>query len=237
MGRGILKACSSSFVNAMALKKILRKIVGDAPSGPDSPASAGASASSHAGQPSTAATPDAYDLRNSADGSNAPDVDSHSIVRVEEVNNARFFVNDLFRRLYNGEDAPDFPRHFVAFYTARQPDFVVLGYIHYTAFEDSWLGGGMVIDNRAYRRLPPHHRAAIKRAGGVSEIMLRYTFDLLSDAPAIWGYVGDKRAATVDARAGGEHTDAKNVMVVWNKDLSDEEKAARLARVVAHGPF
>jgi hypothetical protein len=167
----------------------------------------------------------------------AADVDSHSIVRVEEVNNARFFINDLFQRLYNGEDAPDFPRHFVAFYTAQPPDFVVLGYIHYTAFEDSWLGGGMVVDNRAYRRLPPHHRAAIKRAGGVSEIMLRYTFDLLSDAPAIWGYVGDKRAATVDARAGGEHTGAKNVMVVWNKDLSDEEKAARLARVVAHGPF
>jgi hypothetical protein len=220
----------------MALQKFLRKIVGGAPSGPDSAASAVASASGNSGTPSPAAL-DAYDLRTSADGSNAPDVDSHSIVRVEEVDDARFFVNDLFRRLYNGDDAPDFPRHFVAFYTARPPDFVVLGYIHYTAFEDSWLGGGMVVDNRAYRRLPPHHRAAIKRAGGVSEIMLRYTFDLLSDAPAIWGYVGDKRAATVDARAGGEHTDAKNVMVVWNKDLSDEEKAARLARVVAYGPF
>ena len=221
----------------MALQKFLRKLVGDTPAAQGAPASAGASLAGSPGAASPAAVPDACDLRAGSDGSAAPDVDSHSIVRVEEVKDARFFVNDLFRRLCNGDDAPDFPRHFVAFYTARPPDFVVLGYIHYTAFEDSWLGGGMVIDNRAYRRLPPHHRAAIKRAGGISEIMLRYTFDLLSDAPAIWGYVGDKRAATVDARAGAEHAGAHNVMVVWNRDLPEADKAARLARVVALGPF
>lgn len=162
--------------------------------------------------------------------------DWHSFLRVEEVSDARFFVNDLFRRSY-GEDAPDFPRHFVAFYTASQPDFIVLGYLHYTRFEDSWLGGGMVSDYRAYRRLPLEHRAAIRRAGGISEIILRHTLDLLSDAPAIWGYVGDKRALAVDERAGGEHTSAENVMVMWNRDLPEEEKAARLARVVAYGPF
>jgi hypothetical protein len=95
----------------------------------------------------------------------------------------------------------------------------------------------MVMDDRAYRRVPSHHRAAIKAAGGVAEIMLRATFAKLRDAPAIWGYVGDKLAEVVDLRAGFVHTTAKHIMVVWNRDLSDDEKAERLARVVAAGPF
>jgi len=163
-------------------------------------------------------------------------VDVGAIVRIEEVDDARFFINALFRRRF-GSDAPDYPRHFVAFYAASPSDFATLGYVHYSPFEDSWLCGGMVMDDRAYRRIPPIHRAAIKAAGGVAEIMLRDTFARLRAAPAIWGYVGDKLAEAVDLRAGAVHTGAEHVMVVWNRELPAEEKAVRLARVVAVGPF
>jgi hypothetical protein len=165
-----------------------------------------------------------------------PPPDVESIVRVEEVDDARFFINDLFRRRF-GSDAPDYPSHFVAFHAAGGAQYGALGYVHYSRFEDSWLCGGMVMDDRAYRRVPAHHRAAIKAAGGVAEIMLRTTFARLRDAPAIWGYVGDKLAEVVDLRAGFVHTTAPHVMVVWNRPLSDAEKAERLAKVVALGPF
>ncbi len=71
----------------------------------------------------------------------------------------------------------------------------------------------------------------------MAEIMLCATFALLRDAPAIWGYVGDKQAEVVDLRAGFRHTGAQHLMVVWNQDLPEEEKAARLKRVVDLGPF
>lgn len=93
------------------------------------------------------------------------------------------------------------------------------------------------MDDRAYRRLPAAHRAAIKSAGGIAEIMLRETFARLRDAPAIWGYVGDKLAEVVDLRGGFVHTGVKHVMVVWNRDMDADEKASRLAKVVALGPF
>jgi hypothetical protein len=162
--------------------------------------------------------------------------DLRAIVCVEEVRDARFFVNGLFRRRF-GSDAPDYPRHFVAFHADAPMRFTPLGYIHYSPFEDSWLCGGMVMDDRAYRRLPAHHRAAIRAAGGVAEIMLRDTFARLRDAPAIWGYVGDKLAEAVDRRVGFIDTGARHVMVVWNRELPDADKAERLAKVVALGPF
>jgi hypothetical protein len=159
-----------------------------------------------------------------------------SIVRVQEVDNARYFVNALFRRRFRA-DAPEGPRHFIAFHRATPFEFAALGYVHYLAFEDSWLCGGMVMDERAYRRLPSAQRATIRQAGGVAEIMLRATFAQLRAAPAIWGYVGDRQAEAVDLRAGFEHTGVKHVMVCWNRPLPAAEKSARLARVAALGPF
>ncbi|HVE50310.1 MAG TPA: hypothetical protein VNG69_11915 [Casimicrobiaceae bacterium] len=158
------------------------------------------------------------------------------IIRVEEVSDAEFYAGDLFRRRFRG-NPPDFPKHYVAFYRQGRTQYLPVGYIHYSAFEDTWLCGGMVIDDRLYRRIPDPHRKLIKDAGGIAEIMLRTTFARLADAPAIWGYVGDKQAEEVDVRAGFRHTHHEHVMVVWNRELPDDEKAARLARVIALGPF
>jgi hypothetical protein len=158
------------------------------------------------------------------------------IIRVEEVADAEFFIGDLFRRRFHG-DPPNYPRSFVAFYQPIRSHLEAVGFVHYLAFEDSYLCGGLVIDERRYRKMPTEHRKVIKAAGGIAEKMLRVTFARLADAPAIWGYVGDALAEKVDLRAGFRHTTHQHIMVCWNKDLSAEEKEQRLAKVVALGPF
>lgn len=158
------------------------------------------------------------------------------IVRVEETRDAEFYAGDLFRRRFRS-DPPDFPRHYVAFYRHGRTSYLPLGYVHHSAFEDSYLCGGMVIDDRLYRRISAPHRRLIKEAGGIAQFMLTETFALLAHAPAIWGYVGDKQAREVDLRAGFQPTDHPYLMVVWNHDIPEEQKAARMARVLALGPF
>jgi len=143
------------------------------------------------------------------------------VLRIEEVANAEFYVGDLFRRRFRG-DPPDYPKHFVAFYKPDRSMLQAVGYVHYTSFEDSWLCGGLVIDDRLYRRMPAAHRNLIREAGGIAEKLLRDTFAL---------------AEKVDLRAGFRHTTDRYVMVCWNKTLPDDEKQQRLARVVALGPF
>jgi hypothetical protein len=158
------------------------------------------------------------------------------IIRVEEVTDAEFYVGDLFRRRFGG-DPPNYPRSFIAFYRPQRGRLEAVGFVHYLAFEDSYLCGGLVIDERRYRQMPPDHRKVIKAAGGIAEKLLRATFAKLADSPAIWGYVGDALAEKVDLRVGFRHTEDRHIMVCWNKDLPPEEKARRLARVAALGPF
>lgn len=166
----------------------------------------------------------------------APASSIDEIVRIEEVVNAEFFVSDLFCRRFRS-DPPNYPRHYVAFYRPGRTQFVPVGYIHYTSFEDSYLCGGMVIDDRLYRRIYGPHRLLIRRAGGIAEKMLQDTFLRLRDAPAIWAYVGDKQSDKVCMRAGFRHTHHPHVMVVWNKPFSEAERQTRLERVIAIGPF
>jgi hypothetical protein len=158
------------------------------------------------------------------------------ILRVEEVTDPEFYIGDLFRRRFGG-DPPNYPRHFVAFYRPTRDAYQAVGYVHYSPFEDTFLCGGLVIDDRLYRKMPSEHRRCVKEAGGIAELMLRDTFARLADAPAIWGYVGNKQAEAVDLRAGFVHTHHKYVMVVWNRALPEDEKAQRLDRVIAIGPF
>jgi hypothetical protein len=41
----------------------------------------------------------------------------------------------------------------------------------------------------------------------------------------------------VDLRVGFVHTGHPHLMVVWNQQLPDDEKRARLERVIELGPF
>lgn len=158
------------------------------------------------------------------------------LICVEEVSNARFFVNGMFQRRF-GQDAPDYPRHFVAFYKTESTTMLPVAYVHYSRFDDSWLCGGLMMDNRAHRRISREDLRVIKKAGGVAELVMAWSFPQLRDAPAIWGYVGDKQSDVVTQRVGFVHTAIPCIMVVWNRALSEIEKQERLDRVVALGPF
>lgn len=144
-------------------------------------------------------------------------------------------VGPLFRRAF-GDELPDFPRHFVLRYLGGGPP-VPLGYYHVTPWEGCYLAGGMVFDERVYRRLSPEHRARIRASGGAMEFLTRRTHAMLTDAIAVFGHVGDPRAERVDLRAGYVHTPHSHVMVCWQRSLPPAEREALVARVAALGPF
>jgi hypothetical protein len=158
------------------------------------------------------------------------------IIRVERVKNAEFYVGDLFRRRFGG-DPPDYPIHFVAFYRFAPSRLQAIGYVHYMVFEDSYLCGGLVIDERLYRRMESRHRRVVKASGGIAEILLRAAMVELADAAAIWGYVGDLLSEKVNVRVGLRRTAHRYLMVHWSKPLAQEDEDQRLARVAALGPF
>ena len=155
------------------------------------------------------------------------------MLRVDCVPDAAPVIGELFRRHFRA-DPPDFPIHYVSFYRASDAP---IGYVHYTPFDDGYLCGGLVIDSRLYREIPEAHRNAIREAGGVAEHLMATTFPRLPNATAIWGYVGDVKAERVDLRVGFRHTEHPYVMVCWMRELAPDEKARRLERVIALGPF
>jgi hypothetical protein len=184
---------------------------------------------------SATGSPSSTSERSSPENAVAPATISE-VLKIEEVSDAAFFIGDLFRRRFRCE-APTFPRHYVAFYRESSARYVPVGYVHYTQFEDSYLCGGLVIDERLYRHIPLQDRRVIRQAGGIAEVMLRDTLARLREAVAIWGYVGDKQAEAVDVRAGFRRTTHSYLMVVWNRDVPEDERDARLVRISALGPF
>jgi hypothetical protein len=160
----------------------------------------------------------------------------HDVLRIEEVAQAGQYIGELFKRKFACAP-PDYPLHYVAFCRNSWGQELPLGYVHYLAFDDSYLCGGLVIDERRYREVSPANRKLIRAAGGIAFALLRETFARLRDAPAIWGYVGDKQSEKVCLRAGFRRTVHPYVMVYWAQEIRETEKAERLARVIAHGPF
>ena len=114
-----------------------------------------------------------------------------------------------------------------------------IGYVHQTPWENCYLCGGLVIDDRCYRLIPAAHRRIIREAGGIAEYLQRESFAAVCDenTVAIWGLVGDKLAEQVDLRVGFVHTGAPYLMVVWLKSLPEEEKAGWIQKAAALGLF
>ncbi|NLD15350.1 MAG: hypothetical protein GX665_09735 [Gammaproteobacteria bacterium] len=160
------------------------------------------------------------------------------IFSVVEVSNAEFFVGALFRRRFGCDSFPETPRHFVAFFRQRDGSQLALGYVHFEMWQQQALCGGLVIDERAWRHLPTAERALLRQQGGVAELMLRASFDMLpQNLMAIWGYVGDKQAEKVDLRVGFRHTGADKIMVIWRNDPGEQEKQRWLQKIIDLGPF
>ena len=169
----------------------------------------------------------------------APATRVSDILAISEVDEAEFFVGDLFRRRFATPRVPDYPRHFVAFYrNGAGAPLVPLGYVHFTPWEGCQLGGGMVYDDRRWRSLPAPHRQLIRDAGGVAECLLRGALDrVLPGSVAAWGRVGDHLAEKVDRRVGFIPTGRPHLMVIWGRELTDAEKDEWISRVDALGDF
>lgn len=157
---------------------------------------------------------------------------------VTELSHAEAFVGDLFRRRFNTDSFPSTPRHFVAFAKLPDQSWLPVGYVHYTEWNDSALCGGLVIDNRLYRKLPLPMRDCLQRNGGIAHLLLQESFAMLDDNTiAIWGYVGDTQSEKVCLRVGFIKTDIKHLLVVWRKQLSQNEQQALIQRVDEITPF
>lgn len=161
-----------------------------------------------------------------------------AFLQVTEVDNVELFVTALFQRKFHSLP-PDFQRHFVAFYKPdpQSNEVIPIGYVHQTPYLDCHLCGGLVIDDRIYRTMPPAQRQVIRKTGGIAELLLRYSFSKLADTKAIWGYVGDAKAEKVDLRVGFVHSAVKPIMVCWKQHLTQEEKDQLLEQIAAIGPF
>jgi len=165
-------------------------------------------------------------------------INASNFLRVTEVDHADLFISELFQRKFHSHP-PDFQRHFVAFYKPESDSAQVIpaGYVHQTPYLGCYLCGGLVIDDRVYRNMTREQRQLIREAGGIAELLLRYSFSKLDNTKAIWGYVGDKKAEKVDLRVGFVHTDVKPIMVCWKQALSEQEKHQLLEQIIAVGPF
>ncbi len=146
-------------------------------------------------------------------------------------------IGDLFRRVFNNPP-PDYPVHFVAFLTRPGGDPVPVGYCHFTALEDCYLGGGMCFDERVFRRLSAAERADVRRLGGVARFTLGTALERLRDKAAVFGYVGDKRAERIDLSLGFEPTGHPKLLVHWQRPSLPPDVKRRLIEIAhAAGPF
>ncbi len=143
-------------------------------------------------------------------------------------------IGDLFERSFNSSP-PTFPIHFICSLIHHEAS-VVLGYVHHTRESRYYLGGGMCVDSRAYRRLEAPMRQAIQDLGGIAHWMLDRSCNFLNDREAVFGYVGDRRALNVDLRTNFQTTRHPRLIVRWLGDIPPDADAL-IDEVHALGPF
>jgi hypothetical protein len=160
---------------------------------------------------------------------------AETLLHVEEAASATFLAGELFARKFHGPP-PDFPVHYVCFYRSRPTEICVAGYVHCSAFEASYLYGGLVIDERLYRRMPEAHRIAMRTCGGIARYLMKTTCDRLGQA-AMFAYVGDARSERVLRSVGFAATAHKFVMARWPKPFPEPAQRGLAARVASLGPF
>lgn len=161
---------------------------------------------------------------------------AQEILQVVETRVAEPFVGELFRRKFGGAP-PDYPRHFVALYAQRPDNWQAVGYVHFWHRKNAFMGGGLVIEDRAYRRMPAAHRGLIKSRGGIAQHLLSTSIQMLPDSDVVWGYVGDSRAEKVDLSVGFVHTHIDKIMAYWKRDFSADERRQLTEEIATVGPF
>lgn len=160
-----------------------------------------------------------------------------SFFTITEIDDAQLLVGSLFQRKF-AHPPPDFPRHLAALYRDTDGNFHLAGYSHMRPFEDVYLSGGSCSNGETIKRMQPAQLEALKAAGGVYHLILKYAFKKYADCcDAFFGYSADKRALEVAFASGFEATEHERLFAHWHKPLPDNKRHALTAKVVALGPF
>jgi hypothetical protein len=156
---------------------------------------------------------------------------------IDEVESGEFFAGELFRRKF-GDSPPNFGTHMVLFYRDANLALHAASYLHLWTTGTVGLIGGGCTDGRTIRLMSETERLAIDEAGGLLLQTLRYAFDRHEDRlEAFFGHCGNDRALAVDLRAGFLRTADPNLLVRWNRDLSESTRARLFQQALALGPF
>jgi len=112
-----------------------------------------------------------------------------------------------------------------------------VGFCNWVRYGETYLAGGLCVRESFYRRLPKADFTECRRRGGIAQIILNVSRRALTDAKALFGYVGDKKSMAVSLRCGYERTEHPHLIVNWVQDLDPEDKARLVGAVAAIGPF
>ena len=156
---------------------------------------------------------------------------------ITEIDDAEFLIGDLFRRKF-AHPPPDFRRHLAALYRDANGAYHLAGYSHMRPFEDVYLSGGSCSNGETIKRMQPDELAALKTAGGVYHLILKYAFKKFAGAcDAFLGYSSDTRALEVAFASGFVATEYPRLFAHWHKPLADDAKRRITAKIDALGPF
>jgi hypothetical protein len=156
---------------------------------------------------------------------------------VVEVSDAQPLAGPLFFKVFRTE-IPRFPRHFVILRREPERDACdVLGYVHYTKRQDAYLAGGLVVDAMEFRRLDPRTAALVRKEGGLAEWLMRTTCGCLTDAKAVFAYIGDKKSLAVNLRVGFRPTGHKYLHILTTERQDSLRIKALIGEVASIGPF
>ena len=172
--------------------------------------------------------------------SDAPFHGWRNCLQTWEVHDARVVAGELFMKSF-GHPIPDYPRHFVLVYSpppgAGDTTPRVVAYVHQSPYENVYLGGGLCVDERAYRRFPKDLFGEVREEGGLATIVTRDSIAMMGDAVAAFGHVGEPRSRQASIRTGFADTEFPHVMVVWRRDIEEAEKRRVVQKVAVLGPF
>ncbi len=163
--------------------------------------------------------------------------DGRAFLSITEVTEGPFFVNDLFLRKFGG-DAPDIPRHFIAFYKDSSGALHVAGFSHMLRFNTVYLSGGSCSDGNTLKKMSDEERAIVTDQGGIWAMILRHCWSRLDgECEAYFGHCGDRRAREVALSTGFVVTHTPVHIARWHQPLSEERKTELLDSVIAIGLF
>jgi len=153
-----------------------------------------------------------------------------------EVADAEPLAGALFQRSFQAS-IPDFPKHFVLVASEPSGRVLTLGYVHFTAADNLYLGGGMCVNTRALKWLPRSIRQQLNQQGGVAFTMLSSAVAQLDHCDAVFGYVGHQGAYRIDLAVGFEQTRYPHLIVYWKTDLDPDKQQAIIEQAHQFGPF